>query len=940
MNRVHAREVLSLDGVWNFATDPENRGEAEKWYMAEVKLPTMPLPGYAPSANGTIRVPGIWDNQGYGTETEKVRHNFVGTGWYRRQVKIPRGWAGQHVFLTITGASRYAKVWINGQFFGEHVGFLSAFEYDVTQYVAPGQTASITIQVDSKQRWEIDSMYGACTLADYVDVAWGGIWGHVFFEARADCWLSDLFVQPDVANSACSASAALNGNADLADAAKLEVFDKNGRRVAGTVLKVDSKIAAGKLVALKASLPGVELWTPDSPTLYMARLSLLKGNKVLDAVESRFGMRQFTIDGFRLLLNGKPIMLCGYGDDHIYPEQMAMPSDKDLHLSRLRTIKSYGFIFVRHHSTIMPPEYYDACDEIGMISTAEFPICYGLYLPGFGEIWKASVPKGTDPGPALETYKREWAAVIRQYRNHPAILCWVMGNELYEKPRPIAEFAGIARQLDPTRLFLDTDAVSGAPPDEKHDRDTLNIHTFPLHEGSNPIDNPGKFHTPPLKKPAIVHEAGNYITFSRPDLIDQFQHNIKPFWLTGGMAKLKKLGLLQEAGQWAEKSERLYALCHKYNLEALRLNPYLSGYQWWLFQDYWTTSNGIVDHYSRPKSITQEEVLKINNPVVLLQEGLQRTYRGRNRLDLKLLVSNFSAEPLQGELVWEVKVGGQSVARQQTQLQSVPQGELAGVGQIGVELPEIASPTKLNVAMEVIAGEKHFANDWTSWLYPATIRPAASPLQVFADESVMKQLEGWGAKPIPAEGELSDRATYVTSGPLDHRLIEATDRGANVVLLNGADPFLKSRKIPFRTSWWKGTYQGQANHTGTLVYDHPVTRAMAPDGWCDDGWFHLIEGAKKCNLETAPARPDVIIRALPTLESVEDEAVVFEVAVDKGRLIVSGLNHERAAGRPENDWLLARMLDHAASQSHPKAHWPASFLAPVSAAPNTNTNSK
>jgi hypothetical protein len=115
---------------------------------------------------------------------------------------------------------------------------------------------------------------------------------------------------------------------------------------------------------------------------------------------------------------------------------------------------------------------------------------------------------------------------------------------------------------------------------------------------------------------------------------------------------------------------------------------------------------------------------------------------------------------------------------------------------------------------------------------------------------------------------------------------------------------------------------------------------MAPDGWCDDGWFHLIEGAKKCNLETAPARPDVIIRALPTLESVEDEAVVFEVAVDKGRLIVSGLNHERAAGRPENDWLLARMLDHAASQSHPKAHWPASFLAPVSAAPNTNTNSK
>ena len=55
------------------------------------------------------------------------------------------------------------------------------------------------------------------------------------------------------------------------------------------------------------------------------------------------------------------------------------------------------------------------------------------------------------------------------------------------------------------------------------------------------------------------------------------------------------MGLAGEADQWAEKSERLYLLCHKYNLETLRKNPYMSGYHWWLFQDYWTTSNGIVD---------------------------------------------------------------------------------------------------------------------------------------------------------------------------------------------------------------------------------------------------------------------------------------------------------------------------------------------------------
>ena len=67
--------------------------------------------------------------------------------------------------------------------------------------------------------------------------------------------------------------------------------------MAEATLKLDAKIAAGQAVSLKASLPDAKLWTPDSPTLYTARLSLLKGGEVVDAVESRFGMRQFTIDG-------------------------------------------------------------------------------------------------------------------------------------------------------------------------------------------------------------------------------------------------------------------------------------------------------------------------------------------------------------------------------------------------------------------------------------------------------------------------------------------------------------------------------------------------------------------------------------------------------------------------------------------------------------------
>lgn len=936
--RADSRETLDLDGVWRFATDPGNVGEAERWFEPAVELPAMPLPGYAPEADGTIRVPGIWDNQGYGIETEKVRHNFVGKGWYKRQVEIPRSWEGRRAFLVITGASRYTKVWTNGQFLGEHIGFLSIQEYDITDFATPGNAVSITIQVDSDQRWDVDALFGACSLADFMDIEWGGIWGHVRLEARSGAWLSDLFVQPNVDESSCSVTATLNGQSSLAEKVTLEVLDAAGRRVAEGAMALEPGAESGQEIAITTPIPDAKLWTPDTPTLYTARITLWKGDEPLDGVEKRFGMRQFSIDGPYILLNGNRLMLRGYGDDHIYPEQMAMPSDKNLHLERLRTIQSYGFNHVRHHSTIMPPEYYDACDEVGMIVNAEFPICYSQFLPGVGAKWREFVPAGTDPAAATDTYRREWTAVLRQYRNHPSIMAWVMGNELGQYDaleKPTALFESIARKYDPTRFFIDSDGVNpNVLFDAKKDRATLDFYTIQYDEpGADPVNDTAKFDSPEPLKPTISHEAGNYVTFSRPDLIDQFQHNMKPFWLTDGKARLDELGFSREADQWAEKSEQLYALLHKCNIEAIRKNPFLSGYHWWLFQDYWTSSNGLVDHYFRPKSVAADFVTRFNNDVVLLQDGLQRTYRGKERLALKLLVSNFSPEPLQGNLQWEVKIGADTVAQEQRALTSpAPQGELIDCAALDLELPDVTDPVQMRITLVLNGAAGPFTNEWTSWLYPATIRPTEPSAPLFAEDTYLGQFPGWNLQPVPPSGDLESRAVYLSSWPCDPRITDALKRGAAVLLIDGAEQLMQSRPITFKTSWWRAD-ETNMNHTGTFVYDHPVTRVIAPDGWCDDGWFHLIEGATRFNVETASARPEVVIRALPGAMAIRDYALLFEVALGKGTLLVSGLNHQRAKGRPENEWILARLIDRAAEFAPPKATWPASSLDIVSVAP-------
>ena len=166
----------------------------------------------------------------------------------------------------------------------------------------------------------------------------------------------------------------------------------------------------------------------------------------------------------------------------------------------------------------------------------------------------------------------------------------------------------------------------------------------------------GKYATPRPKKPVLSHETANYVTFSRPDLADQFQHAVKPFWLTAGKAKLAKLGLLDEAPRWAEKSERLYLL-----FTSITWNDPQKSVHVGLSLVVSSRTIGRLQRNRRPLFPPQVDHGRrspaLNNDVVLLQDGLERTYRSKRRLDLKLLVSNFSPGPLGGEFVWEVWAG-------------------------------------------------------------------------------------------------------------------------------------------------------------------------------------------------------------------------------------------------------------------------------------------
>ena len=889
------RPISNLDGPWSFQMDPKNAGEAEQWFTAPVPF------------SDTIQVPGAWEAQGFGAETEKLRHHFIGKGWYKRQVEVPAEWAGRRVFLCIGGVHRYADLWVNGTFLGEHIGCLSPFEYDITDYAAPGTTALIAVRVDSAQRWDIDTMIGAWDIIDYMDTYWGGIWGHVKLEARSTAYLEDLFVEPAVAPARCRVSATVNGTPPEGAALRLDILDKDKAVAAHADAAPDAPLGA-----IQMEMAMARLWTPDTPNLYTARLTLAKGADVIDAVETRFGFRQITIDGTRILLNGQPFFLRGYGDDAIYPKTMAAPSDEAFYRKKIGMAKEYGFNHVRHHSHFLPPEYYDVCDELGMLVSPELPIGYQTFYN------KAK-------GPALELYKTEWAAAIKRFRNHPSIFDWCMGNEMYDAIPISPDLYRIAKGLDTTRPVVDSDGLPQTGFTEgTRDRDTLDLYFIQFDVSNNPLDNPDLYHCPAPKKPVVSHETGNYVTFPMLDQIYLFWDNFKPFWLVEARDKVQRMGLLDEAPRWAENTGKLYTLLRKTDIETLRKSPLLSGYHWWLFQDYWTTSNGIVDTYFRPKpGIDREAIRQFNNDVVLLQDGIGLSYRSGEHLKATLLVSNFGTAPLDNATL-TYQVNRRGMDEQTLPVPNAPQGALTELARMDVPLPEISFPEHIVVKVRLACGDRTFTNEWTTWIYPAYVPVSTAPL--FAAAELLPWLQARGAKALPSQKPYPTHAVYVSS-QVTPELIDAAVAGASLILFKPLG-LLPAATTRFKTAWWLGN-EGD-NNAGTVVYHHSFARDMAPEGWCDASWYPLLEGSEGYLIDKLPEPPEVIVRGVEVAGVCRNKSMLFQAAVGKGRVVVCGLNLDATlpdgAPCPPAEWLTASLVDGPSTSLAPCAAIPESFF--------------
>ncbi|HMS54643.1 MAG TPA: glycoside hydrolase family 2 TIM barrel-domain containing protein, partial [Fimbriimonadaceae bacterium] len=211
--------------------------------------------------------------------------------------------------------------------------------------------------------------------------------------------------------------------------------------------------------AFSIPVPQPALWSPESPTLYDLKLTLVNEGKKVDQVDGYFAMREMTLGKdkagiTRLFLNGKPTFQYGPLDQGFWPDGLySPPTDAALKFD-IEAAKKMGCNMLRKHVKVESERFYHHCDKLGIL------------------VWQ-DMPSGDFPKDKGAAYEHEWPKIIKARYNHPSIVMWIPFNEgwgQYDTERIV----DMTRRLDPHRLVNNASGWT-----DKGVGDVLDIHSYP-----------------------------------------------------------------------------------------------------------------------------------------------------------------------------------------------------------------------------------------------------------------------------------------------------------------------------------------------------------------------------------------------------------------------------------------------------------------------------
>ena len=335
------------------------------------------------------------------------------TAWYRKTFTLPLGDKGKSVWIDFDGVYRDSVVYLNGQKLGEHPGGYTGFRYDIRKAAHFGGPNVLAVFVDPRQSegWWYEG---------------GGIYRHVWLNVADPLHVAPwgTFVASNVIDPLGKPAAALTikttltnqGATGAACTLVSRVLGPDGAVVASATTPQIVPAGGSVEVRQRAAVHQARLWSPESPSLYHLRTTVLRGGKPVDTDDTPFGIRVLRFDTNRgLFLNGKHVEIKGTCNHQDFSGVgIAMPDS--LQAWRVRKLLALGSNAYRMSHNPPAPELLDACDRLGMLVMDE-----NRHL---GDTFDAKSSPGT-PSDDMS----ELNAMILRDRNHPSIFAWSLCNE-------------------------------------------------------------------------------------------------------------------------------------------------------------------------------------------------------------------------------------------------------------------------------------------------------------------------------------------------------------------------------------------------------------------------------------------------------------------------------------------------------------------------------
>ena len=370
----------------------------------------------------------------------------TGKGEYHKVLHLKAKPTDRRYALYFEGVYMNAEVLVNGTSTGtQHYGY-SSFLRDVTNLLQEGDN-EILVRVDNSLqkncRWYTGS----------------GIYRHVWLIETADVHFKHwgTFITTPVVDangtSLVNVKAVIVNESDRDRSVQLAV-DLQGQTNQGDDFSggksriVHLKPHEEKETDIQVEVPKACLWSPDSPHLYEATLTVSEeGNpgKAMDQITETFGIRHVAYNAEQgFLLNGKPLELnggCLHHDNGILGAAAFDRAEE----RKAELMKAAGFNAVRTSHNHPSEAFLDACDRIGLLVIDE----------AFDGWRSAKTPH--DYSTLIDKHWRDdLSALVLRDRNHPSIFAWSVGNEVIERKEiqvvtTARKLARLCRELDPTR---------------------------------------------------------------------------------------------------------------------------------------------------------------------------------------------------------------------------------------------------------------------------------------------------------------------------------------------------------------------------------------------------------------------------------------------------------------------------------------------------------